>query len=305
MSIVPLPIVDETFNMQADLPVITFDFDQLVANAKAMVSKYDGLLITEDQVKDIKKEMAEINAAKSRLDKARKEAVRKVSEPIKVFEAKIKEVCAIFDHTYDALGTQVKEFERKEREEKRVAVQARIDEAIRLAKETNPAMSNILSIAVKDKWLNKTATVKAIQGEIDAAISDQIRAEIELQRLEQQKTERRLLIENAVKNGNKNYGFDLPVSQFMTPYFESLEVDAIVVLDHIEALFKKDARKRDISQVVQTIPKAVPVPASHPDPVSEVTLSIILSYSTAKDAEVRKAIATLKELCTSFAVRKR
>lgn len=305
MSIVPLPIVDETFNMQADLPVITFDFDRLVANAKAMVSKYDGLLITEDQVKDIKKEMAEINAAKQRLDKARKEAVRKVSEPIKAFEGKIKEVCAIFDHTYDALGTQVKEFERKEREEKRISVQDMIDKAIRLAKETNPAMADKLSLSVQDKWLNKTATVKAIQGEIDAAIADQIRAEIELQRLEQQKAERRLLIENAVKNGNKNYGFDLPVSQFMTPYFESLDVDAVAVLDHIEAFFKDKAHKRDMAQVVQTISKAIPVPASDPDPVSEVTLSIILSYSTAKDGEVRKAIATLKELCTSFAVRKR
>ena len=305
MSIVPLPIVDETFNMQADLPVITFDFDQLVANAKAMVSKYDGLLITEDQVKDIKKEMAEINAAKSRLDKARKEAVRKVSEPIKVFEAKIKEVCAIFDHTYDALGAQVKEFERKEREEKRVAVQAMIDEALRLAKEANPAMADKLSLAVQDKWLNKTATAKAIQGEIDATIADQIRAEIELQRLEQQKAERRLLIENAVKNGNKNYGFDLPVSQFMTPYFESLDVDAVAVLDHIEAFFKDKAHKKDIEQFANANAKPVHASQPAPDSVSEVTLSIILSYSTAKDTEVRRAIATLKELCTSFAVRKR
>lgn len=249
--------------------------------------------------------MAEINAAKQRLDKARKEAVRKVSEPIRAFEVKIKEVCAIFDHAYDALGTQVKEFERKEREEKRISVQAMIDEAIRLAKEANPAMAEKLSLSVQDKWLNKTASIKAIQGEIEDAIGNQIRAQLELQRLEQQKAERRLLIENAVKNGNKSYGFDLPVSQFMTPYFESLDVDAVVALDHIEAFFKERAHKQDMAQVAQTIPK--PVPASQPDPtpVSEVTLSIILSYSTAKDAEVRKAIATLKELCTTFAVRKR
>lgn len=301
MSIVPLPIVDETFNMQADLPVITFDFDRLVANAKAMVSKYDGLLITEDQVKDIKKEMAEINAAKQRLDKARKEAVRKVNEPIKAFEGKIREVCAIFDHAYDALGTQVKEFERKEREEKRLTVQTMIDESIRLAKEANPAMADKLSLAVQDKWLNKTTTVKAIQCEIDAIIADQIRAEVELKRLEQQKAERRLLIENAVKNGNKTYGLDLPVSQFMTPHFESLDMDAVTVLDDIEVFFKETVQKTDMAQLPKPVPATVPDPA----PASEVTLSIILSYSMDKDAEVREAIATLKKLCATFAVRKK
>ena len=305
MSMIPLLIVDEAFNMQADLPVITFDFDRLVANAKAMVSKYDGLLITEDQVKDIKKEMAEINAAKHGLDKARKEVVRKVSEPIKGFETRIKEVCAIFDHAYNELGAQVKEFERKEREEKRVAVQAMIDKAIRQTQEANLAVADKLSLSVQDRWLNKTATNKAIQGEIEAEIAAQIRAEIELQRLEQQKAERRLLIENAVKNGNKNYGLDLPVSQFMTQYFESLDVDAVVVLDHIQAFFKETAHKNDIEQITKSNDK--PVLASQPDaaPVSDVTLSIILSYSTAKDAEVRKAISTLKEFCNSFAVRKR
>lgn len=305
MSVIPVPIVDETFNMKADLPVITFDFDRLVADAKAMVSKYDGLLITEDQVKDIKKEMAEINVAKLRLDKARKEAVRKVSEPIKAFEGKIREVCAIFDHAYDALGAQVKEFERKEREEKRKAVQAMIDESIRLAKGANPAMADKFTLIVQEKWLNKTASFKAIQAEIDAAIADQIKAEAELQRLERKKAERRLLIENAVKSGNKTYGFDFPVSQFMTPQLTSLDVDAVVVLDHIEAFFKHKAHKKDMAQVIQTILKPVPAPASDPDPVSEVTLSIIFSYSTAKDAEVRETIATLKKLCATFAVRKR
>lgn len=301
MSNIPLPMSDNDFNMQADLPVITFDFERLVHNAKEMVAKYDGLLVTEEQVKDIKKEMAEINAAKLRLDKARKEAVRKVSEPIKAFEAQIKEVCAIFDHAYDSLGAQVKEFERKEREEKRQSVQAMIDESIKLAKDANPAMADKFALAVQEKWLNKTASFKAIQAEIDAGIADQIKAEAELQRLDQQLAERRLLIENAVKNGNKNYEFDFPVSQFMTPQLTGLDVEAISVLDHIEAFFKEKAQKRDMANVAQETSQ----PDLPAEPDSEITVSIILSCSQSRENEVRMAINHLKSLCLTFSARKR
>lgn len=301
MNNIPLPMNDNDFNMRADLPVITFDFDRLVAEAKSMVAKYDGLLITEDQVKDIKKEMAEINAAKTRLDKARKEAVRKVSEPIKAFEAQIKEVCAIFDNAYDALGAQVKEFERKEREDKRQTVQAMIDDSIRQAKEDDPAMASKLSLAVQDKWLNKTTSIKAIQCEIDAAITEQIRAETELQRLEQLKAERRLLIETAVKNGNKAFGLDLPISHFMTPYYESLDVDALTVMSRIETFFEEKAHEQKIEQPTQEVAQPDMPEAAE----QEVTLSIILSYTTAKESEVRMALSRLKSLCASFVVRKK
>lgn len=301
MSSIPLPMSEDNFNMQADLPVITFDFERLVSDAKAMVAKYDGLLVTEEQVKDIKKEMAGINAAKLRLDKARKEAVRKVSEPIKAFEAKIKEVCAIFDHAYDALGLQVREFERKEREEKRQSVQAMIDESIRLAKEANPSMADKFALAVQEKWLNKTSSFKSIQAEIDAAIVEQIKAEAELQRLEQQKAERRLLIENAVKSGNKTYVLDLSVSQFMTPQLTSLDMEAMSVLDHIETIFREKSQEKDNVQPAQE-PTPLDAPSGS-DP--EITVSIILSYPQSRESEVRMAINHLKSLCLTFAARKR
>lgn len=301
MSNIPTPLSADVFNMRTDLPVITFDYDRLAASAKAMVAKYDGLLVSEDQVKDIKKEMAEINAAKLRLDKARKDAVRRISEPIKAFEARIKEVCAIFDHAYESLGAQVKEFERKEREEKRLYVQTLIDEPLRLAKDADPALAYKLTLAVRDKWLNKTATFKAIQEEIDAEIAGQIRAVNERRRLEQQEAERRLLIENAVKSGNKAYGLDLHVSRFMTPSLMSLDVQASSALDHIEAFFKEKAQEKDAAPAIQKASQ--PEPVSVPDP--EVTATIIFSYPQSKENEIRMAVNRLKSLCLSFAARKK
>ena len=67
--------IDPALKLQTSLPAVSFDLEGLAAWATAMTEKYAGLVVSEDQVKDVKKDMAALNAARIRVDNARKETV--------------------------------------------------------------------------------------------------------------------------------------------------------------------------------------------------------------------------------------
>lgn len=234
----------ENIEISQTLPVLQCDYASLKNWALAMTDKYKNLLITENQITDIKKDMAELNKAKQKLERARIDAVKAVSAPIKEFEAQIKDICAIFEKTYANLGNQVNEFEQAQKDEKRKAIQVICDERVKQAIAEHPEMDGKIALSVNQKWLNKTATMKSIEQEINAAIEAQVNANLEIARQEKAETERRLLIENTVKSANEKYKINAPVSKFMGIEFTDISLDAVSVLSKIDGMIKAQAENK-------------------------------------------------------------
>lgn len=228
----------DKISISQTLPAITCDYASLESWAHSLTDKYQGLLVTEEQIQAIKKDMAELNKAKDKLNRARIDTVKAVSAPIKEFEAKIKSVCGLFEETYTSLALQVKLFEDAEKEAKRKEIEKVIEAEIAFTLHANPEMKDRIGVAVNPKWLNKTATMASIKEAICGLIADQIKANRELERFEKAQAERKLLIEKAVKAANEKYGVDVPVSRFMFPEFENLEADAVNVLAKIDTQIK-------------------------------------------------------------------
>lgn len=290
-----VPMTDDAFDMRTRAPVIIFDYAGLEAQAKALVAKYEGLVVSEDQVKDIKKEMAEINALKIRLDSARKEAKRQIEIPVKEFEAQIKKICAIFDRTYAALGAQVQAFVEKARAEKRETVQGIIDEELQAAS----ARVARFPIPVQESWLNKTTTLKSVREAVRDIIEQRIQSEAAHRQAEQARTERASAIEQAVRAANAEYGTTLTVAQFMTQGNLNLETPLTDVTMGIMQVAQAAANE----QPAQVAPAPTPRPQAA-QAAPETSLSIILRFSAENEGAVRFALGNLKKLCTEFAVRK-
>lgn len=292
--------IDPALRLQTSLPAVSFDLEGLMAWATAMTEKYAGLVVSEDQVKDVKKDMAELNAAKIRVDNARKETVKILTAPIKDFEAQIKKVCCIFDDAYRALGEQVKAFEEKERDAKREVVKDLIDKEL----EAHAGRVRAFPIPVQDKWLNKSTSLKSVREAIRDIIVQRIETEALQRQAEQARQERAAAIEQAVKAANARHGIDLHVAGFMVPRFLNLETPLNDILAAIEDVAESAARtitpsRRGPAPVSQTAPSPSPVCAP------ERALSIILTYAPANERAVSFALEQLKKLCTSFGVRRR
>lgn len=307
----------QDLKLHATLPALSFDYAALKSWALAMTEKYTGLVVTEDAVIEAKKDMAELNKAKKTVDDARKEAVRRVSEPIRTFENQIKEVCGIFDTAYAALGDQVKRFEDVQREQKRKDIASLITEG----NQNAFGEPDFLAIPIQDKWLNKTTSIKSIREDIVAIIERHMEEEARKSALEQARQDRAAAIENHVVSMNKLRGLNLPLSRFLGGNALSLDMPLAKVLLDIEERFKieVDLRKAEESakaSLAATSAEQKPTPieqtGTKPDQqaMPQATaqtraMSIVLEYDLINEAQVKVCLENLKTLCTSFGARYR
>lgn len=279
-----------------------FDYAALEAWAKGIAEKYHGLVVTEDQVTGIKSEMAHLNATKKKLDDARKEMVKRVSEPIKEFEAQIKAVCAIFDATYAELSAQVKNHEERAREQKRTEVLFAIETL------TAEAGYPGLEIAVQDSWLNKTQKPKATADAIKALIADHIKAEKDAAALERAKQDRAEAIEDTLAALAGRHGFSIPASQFLR--LQSLDVTWAEAREELCKAFEVKAESNARANAAPVAPAAQApvdafgrrplVEAAQAAPVERVGRTIHLEYDRRRGPEVLAAMRALERLCLDF-----
>ena len=302
---------DSRMKLQTSLPAVSFDYAGLVAWAQGMTSKYQGLVVTEDQVAEIRVCMSDLNKAKISVDNSRKETVKKLSAPLKEFEGQIKKVTAIFDATYRSLSEQVQHFVEQERENKRGVVQNAISEELDKRKgEVQP-----FAIPIQDKWLLKSTTLKSIREAVQGIIDQRIESLRLQQQADQARAERASAIEQAVKAANAEYQLELSVAQFMTQWHVSLSTPLDDVCKDItsaaqRALARQEERsvpapaaRRWVAPQTSAAPAVTTAPAAEAGP--DKTMSIIITYSPANDGEVRLALAKLRGLCTTFSARAR
>lgn len=96
--------------------------------AAAIKNFYANLVISEDDCKDMKKEMASLNKAKDAVKKYRMDIVKKFNEPLDSFVNSAKETEKILTETYDSLKGQIKKFEDETLNKKTEEVKAYYEE---------------------------------------------------------------------------------------------------------------------------------------------------------------------------------
>lgn len=94
--------------------VVDVNFDVLRDSLAAELKKYE-VVVTADTVKDAKALATDLNKTKTAIDKRRKEEVAKASEPVKAFDAKMKELVQMCEAGRQGLLTQIDKFESETR----------------------------------------------------------------------------------------------------------------------------------------------------------------------------------------------
>ncbi|SHN66674.1 DUF1351 domain-containing protein [Desulfovibrio litoralis] len=290
------------------LPQVSTNYAQLKNWALSFVEKYNGLVVTEDQVTEIKKDMAELNKVAREIDDKRKELVKQVSLPILEFELQIKEIISIFKTTREELDTQVQVYIEKEREEKRKAVLAEIE---RFKTEENTPE---LTINIKPEWLNKTTKLLHIKGEILEIITA-YKKEQELKKLaENAKNDRIEFINNEIQK--LAIEFDTPLAFRLFSHLQDPNLSLAEISKNIRLIFEnnkkavqggmpKEANQLTITLAEKEAPKPEPQPVSQVKTLEEAgikllttkKLTITAEYSTSNSEKVAALYQELKRLC--------
>ena len=279
-------------------PEIIFDAAALNAAVDAVLEQYDGLVVTEDMVTAIKSEMAALNKVKDRLESARKDIAGQISAPVREFEAQVKAAVQRIVDGRGKLDAQVKEFDRQQREARRVSVLAIIDDVL------NAAQLEGFEMDVDERWLNKSAKPKDVRAEVENIALREKTRRMEAEHLERAKQDRILLIKQAVTHAGERYGFDLPVAKFSRLF--SLEWETDKALAQVDEWFAAEAERRKQvapAPTVEPAPVEQPVqqvvqPTTQPEPTPEITraINVRVAYPASKHNEIMRAIDYLREI---------
>ena len=156
-----------TTDLSTALPAeIGFNFGELKTELAERLAYYNGLIVTEDTIKDAKSDRAKLNKLLEAIETRRKEVKKLVLAPYNDFEARVKELTGMVREPIAAIDGQLKIFEEMRKAERRAAIEAMYAEIVpETLQDIIPAEK-----VIDPKWLNASTTIKSIGEDLTALV---------------------------------------------------------------------------------------------------------------------------------------
>jgi len=221
MELQTIENLDIVVNYQQAL--IDFDNAELIRLTTQTVGKYKDLVVTEDIVTDITKEVANLNKLFKKLDDKRKDIKRDYTKPLTVFEDKIKLATGMITDVVDKLKNQLQGFEDKRKDNMRLQIVEFIKEIV-IEHKLLPKYASQMQI--HDQYLNKTAKNKDIIDSLEqqaillsqAQELEELKVNQEKERIEREKAEHAKHVAQRCELVNKlnlDYGLNFTYDKFV------------------------------------------------------------------------------------------
>ena len=265
----------KNIELNKQLPVITMNFEEVKASLVGAVTRYKGIVVTEDGLQDCKATQKELAGLRIKIDNYRKEVKKEMSKPITDFENQCKELIKLIEDAEDPIKKGILVFDNAKREEKRQTASNIIAE---VAKEHQLSEKYAKQLNVLDKYMNLTAkpgdVKKDVEQRVFVLLQDQIK---ELEMLE--------IIKDTIENANKTIKTPLKLEDFQNLINMNMPTNRIIQEINKRAELIREAEK----------PKPVEVPIVVGEPKQESIKQQISSPTEITHKEPQISIAPDKK----------
>lgn len=139
---------------------VSSNIDDLKNFMKIVKQKYEGWIVTEDDIDIAKSERTKLNKLEKKISDERKKIQKKANTDIEILIDTLKTYEKEVKGISNFIGEQLKGYDKKIREKKKVEVQKKINNIF----TRNPGLKIFLEW--NDKWLDKSFTFKKIENEV-------------------------------------------------------------------------------------------------------------------------------------------
>ncbi len=220
------------------------------------MAKYHEIVVTEDNLKNIKETLAKLRAFEKQAKAAFKSAQDQYDEPVKIAKADFDSILKVVKDAEDALDVQVKEIESRQRDEKLAKCMDIMAEMVDAESHSVVTFTTrCIGWIQKKEWGNKTYTEKQVREDIKKAIDD---IKLALDSFNGEYADQQL--SDFAEFGDYQKAFRL--GQKLQKDKEQMEA---VKRAREEELAKKDTEEQRI--VIGRVPDNTPDPIAEPQPV--------------------------------------
>lgn len=152
------------------IKAIEWNYEELKTEMAAKVADYKNLVYSDDQIKDAKKDRAELNKLIKAMEDKRKEIKVLCLEPYNNFEKQIKDLVAIVNEPIEIIDSQIKAYEEEQRQKKIAEIREYY---------AGKGCEIELEKFYDKKWENVSVTMAAVKTAIDAKV-DEINADLKI-----------------------------------------------------------------------------------------------------------------------------
>lgn len=214
---------------------IDFNYEELKKNLAEQTEKYTGLVVTEENIKDMIDTKNELGKLETAIDTFRKTNKKEMELPIKEFEDRCKELIAIIGNVRTPIVNQLNDFEEKRKEEKKL----KIEKVIQDVKEKfNLDIKYASQLVLDNKYLNKTAKDTEILADLEQRATSLKQQQDNEKQLEEMKSQKLDLIQKEVERINQEYSLDMKISEFTHLQNAELADISKAIKERAAALYK-------------------------------------------------------------------
>lgn len=168
---------------------VSVNFNELKDALTKHLEKYQGVVITAETVQEGKKLIEQVNGTRKELEKRRKDEVAKASEPVKLFDAQMKELTKLCDAVLNEYRAQVSTFEEQRKAEiledlkalrEKLWEERSVESQFRTARCSDLALLG--AVTAKGNFTSKTVSELTHRVECDKSLQNQ--TDLRLARLE-------------------------------------------------------------------------------------------------------------------------
>ena len=188
---------------------LTWNNAELAKYLEEKLEKYNGLVVTEDNLKEMKSVLKEIVSIRTNLTRFGADKKRELKIPYNTFTAELEQVLAVVSRVENPIANQIGEFEQQEMLKRKDTVLKMIEDkaqSLGIREEyKNRVMPN------PKWWENKTAKMSDVALSVEEMLKgvlEQQQNDDDLKRMQAEKVE---MIKMKIDLFNQNYALDTPI----------------------------------------------------------------------------------------------
>lgn len=188
---------------------LTWNNAELSKYLEEKLEKYNGLIVTENNLKEMKSVLKEIVSIRTKLTRFGADKKRELKIPYNTFTAELEQVLAVVSRVENPIANQIGEFEQQEMLKRKETVLKMIEDkaqSLGIREEyKNRVMPN------PKWWENKTAKMSDVTLSIEEMLKgvlEQQQNDDDLKRMQAEKVE---MIKMKIDLFNQNYALDTPI----------------------------------------------------------------------------------------------
>lgn len=253
---------------------LTWNNAELAKYLEEKLEKYNGLVITEDNLKEMKSVLKEIVSIRTKLTRFGADKKRELKIPYNTFTAELEQVLAVVSRVENPIANQIGEFEQQEMLKRKDTVLKMVEDktqSLGIREEyKNRVMPN------PKWWENKTAKMSDVALSVEEmlkSVLEQQQNDDDLKRMQAEKVE---MIKMKIDLFNQNYALDTPIQyeeiQHCVNNVPFGELDSVIAAEfekRLEIELKAKAPQEPVEDIVEQ--KETLEPAQFYEEVATVT----------------------------------